>query len=217
MSQGPKRALIIYARRPLAGRAKTRLAAAIGAEGAAGVYARLLYDYLLQVVRGPIGVRLVLSVAAAEDVPFFAQAFPEMEVCPQIEGDLGARMWRSFDMAFSEGAERVVLTGRAIPSLDGALVDSAFRALERASVVLGPAADGGYYLIGLWAPGADLFRGIAWSSDHVLEQTRSLARGLGLEVALLRELRDLDDHDDWCAWRRGLGAGNPGRPDPRAR
>jgi rSAM/selenodomain-associated transferase 1 len=227
------RRLIVYAKRPLPGYAKTRLGKALGAEQAAGVYARLLYTYLAGLTalvrcstppaltslvqadtapgdRSADGdsdtscVQVELSVAAPADVPFFAAAFPEFRVRPQVAGDLGTRMAASFAQAFQEGAPAVVLTGSDIPGLDAALVTEAFRLLETTPAVIGPAADGGYYLLGLQAPGADLFTDIAWSTDQVLAQTAARARAAGLSLVHLPELLDVDTIGAYELWREQL-------------
>jgi rSAM/selenodomain-associated transferase 1 len=199
------RHLIVYAKRPQPGYAKTRLGAAIGAEQAAGVYARLLYAYLLDLVRGGLAdTHVELSLASPADMPSFADAFPELVVCAQLEGDLGQRLAASFAQAFTAGAEAVVVTTSDTPGLDRRLVDGAFRALETAPVVIGPAADGGYYLIGVRAPGARLFEGVEWSSERVLAQTRALAGAQGLAVAYLPEQFDVDTVEDFERWQHQI-------------
>lgn len=199
--------LIVYAKRPMPGYAKTRLAAGIGAEEAAGVYARLLYGYLHDLCRAEWAeTRITLAVSAPADVPFFVAAFPEFDVQPQVAGDLGTRIADSFARAFAAGAKRVVLTGSDIPALDAGLVQRAFSALETAAVVTGPAVDGGYYLIGQRAPGAALFEGIAWSTSAVLAQTEARARAAGLSIAYLPVLADLDTIEDYRAWYHTLTA-----------
>jgi rSAM/selenodomain-associated transferase 1 len=198
-----RRHLVIYAKRPLPGYAKTRLGASIGEEQSAGIYARLLYAYLLDLLRADLeGVSIELSVASLADVSFFAEAFPEVTVCAQVEGDLGQRMAASFAGAFAAGAEAVVLTGSDIPGLNSDIVRAAFKVLETAPLVIGPATDGGYYLIGMCAPGASLFEGIAWSSEHVLVQTEGLAQRQGLRIVRLAEQKDVDTGNDFEWWRR---------------
>jgi rSAM/selenodomain-associated transferase 1 len=200
-----KRHLSVYAKRPQPGYAKTRLGAAIGTEQAAGVYARLLYTYLLDLMRGGLAdTHVELSLASPADVLFFTAAFPELVVRPQVEGDLGQRLTASFAQAFAAGAEAVVVTTSDTPGLDHRLVDGAFRALGTAPVVIGPAADGGYYLIGMRAPGASLFEGVEWSSGRVLAQTRALARAQGLAVASLPEQFDVDTLEDFERWQRQI-------------
>jgi len=200
--------LIIYAKRPLPGYAKTRLGAAIGPEQAAGVYARLLYGYLHEIATAhPPEMTVELAVASPADTVAFAHAFPELMVRPQIEGALGDRMHASFQQAFGEGAEAVVLTGSDMPGLDATVVCAAFAELRRSvgpnrlPGVIGPAADGGYYLIGMRAPGADLFEGIAWSTDTVRRRTEELADARGVSLARLPQLADMDVIDDYKAWR----------------
>jgi len=203
--------LIVYAKRPFPGYAKTRLGAGIGVEQAAGVYARLLYAYLLDLLHADLAdTRIELSVASPADVPFFAEAFPELVVRSQIEGGLGQRMAASFAQAFAAGAESVVLTGSDVPHLGSRIVRAAFHALETAPVVIGPASDGGYYLIGMRAPGAPLFEGVEWGSKRVRAQTRALANAQGLVVAYLAEQFDVDCVEDWRRWRQQLREGETG-------
>jgi rSAM/selenodomain-associated transferase 1 len=214
------RHLIVYAKCPLPGYAKTRLGAAIGETQAAGIYARLLYAYLLDLLHVDLGdLHIELHVAAPAGVPFFAAAFSEFTVHPQVEGDLGQRMAASFEPAFAAGATAVVLTGSDVPGLDSHTIRMAFDALQTTPVVIGPASDGGYYLIGMRAPGASLFEGIAWSTAHVLAQTEALAREQGLAIThparetVLQRLRSLHRllHLRRPATRRGRTKGVRGR------
>ena len=196
------RRLIVLARAPLPGEAKTRLAASIGEMEAAGVYARMLYAYLLELARADLaGITLQLSVASAATLPFFAEAFPEYDLVAQCEGDLGARLAASFEDAFAAGAESVVVTASDPPALDSALIRRAFDALERAPAVIGPCPDGGYYLLGMRTPGASLFEGVAWGTDRVLRQTERLASAAGLTMLRLPEHLDIDIGEDLIRWR----------------
>ncbi len=200
-----KQHLIVYAKRPVPGYAKTRLGAGIGAEQAAGVYARLLYAYLLDLLHANLtDTRIELSVASPADVPFFVDAFPELAVCAQIAGGLGQRMAASFAQAFAAGAETVVMTGSDVPGLNHQIVRAAFNALETAPAAIGPASDGGYYLIGMRAPGARIFEGIEWSSDRVLAQTEALAKAQGLEIAHLLEQFDIDTAEEFERWQHQM-------------
>lgn len=198
-----RRHLVVYAKRPLPGYAKSRLGADIGEEQAAGVYARLLYAYLVDLLCADLTeTRIELCVASSADVPFFGGAFPELVVCHQVEGDLGQRMQASFERAFAGGAEAVVLTGSDIPGLNSRIVRAAFDALDTSPVVIGPARDGGYYLIGMRAPGAPLFEGVEWSTDCVLAQTEALASAQGLDIVRMPELHDIDTIEEYMRWRQ---------------
>jgi uncharacterized protein len=220
-----KQRLIIYAKRPLAHYAKTRLAAEIGGEQAAGVYARLLYTLLIDVAcAGLPDTVLELSVASQDDVAYFECAFPEFLIRPQRAGDLGARMAASFAQAFGEGAESVILAGSDVAGLSAAVIREAFAALQTPGTqnevpgIIGPAADGGYYLIGMRAPGAPLFEGITWSTADVLAQTEALARAHHVAMARLQPLADVDvgaDYDAWCATLPGRARTGPRLPTQR--
>jgi rSAM/selenodomain-associated transferase 1 len=192
--------VIVYVRRPWPGRCKTRLASSIGWDEAAGVYARLVYGYLDRLIRAEMDVAIEIATASKLDTPFYAAAFPECIVRPQREGELGARMWSSFQATFREGAQRVVLTGSDIPDLSPRHIRQALSELDDASIVLGPASDGGYYLVAMRSPGEDIFGAIAWSSPQVLAQTLESAGRLGRKVALIEELDDLDNRSDYTRW-----------------
>jgi len=197
--------LIIYAKRPLPGYAKTRLGRTIGMEASAGVYARLLYTCLLDALEHlESDIEIELSLASHDDLSFFQTAFPELLVRPQAGEDLGERMANSFAQAFAEGAGAVVLAGSDIPGLDAATVRAALSALHQADVVIGPAQDGGYYLIGLNCPCPQLFENIAWSTDQVLIQTQERLRDRHLSAHYLPIRRDADEQDDWETWASQL-------------
>jgi rSAM/selenodomain-associated transferase 1 len=196
-----KNQLIAYAKRPVPGYAKTRLGEKIGFEESAGVYARLLYQCLLELVKlDPDDIRVELSLASDSDTAFFRSAFPEFEVSVQIGSDLGLRLSQSLKGAFSDGAEVVVLIGTDIPDLDLSIIQAAFHELEKFDVVVGPDTDGGYYLIGTREKTAILFRDIDWSSELVLQQTEELVQSQGLSMKFLPTLSDVDTEADFQRW-----------------
>lgn len=119
---------------------------------------------------------------------------------PQPSGDLGDRLLAAVARAMATGARRVVVIGADCPSVDSAILRQAFTALQTYDLVLGPATDGGYYLIGLRQPVADLFRGIDWGTERVFAQTMAIAQTLGLSVATLAPLTDIDTAADLPVW-----------------
>jgi rSAM/selenodomain-associated transferase 2/rSAM/selenodomain-associated transferase 1 len=123
---------------------------------------------------------------------------PEIEVLAQRDGDLGQRLIGAFEDLFRLGAKHVLLVGSDLPNLPVRFLVAAHKALERRGerVVLGPASDGGYYLIGLRAPHAELFSHVDWGTSHVLSQTLSLARQHGIEADMLEPWYDVDEWDD---------------------
>lgn len=179
-------ALIIFARPPVAGQVKTRLAAGIGKAGALTVYRRLLNH-----------TRAVAEAIAPDKHVFLTGRDTENFWLPfarhlQAGGDLGDRMAAAFGQLFAAGYEKLVIIGSDCPGLNAALLSSAFEALNDTDVVLGPATDGGYYLLGMRRLYPDLFRDKSWSSDQVLSETLSTARARNLSYTLLPTLTDVD-------------------------
>jgi rSAM/selenodomain-associated transferase 1 len=180
--------VVIYGRQPVAGRVKTRLASELGDDLAVEVYGVLL-DHTLREVRGS-RARVTLSVSDPPDSGWAADLQVPVEV--QHGPDLGHRLAATFAARFSEGHSRVVVVGSDCPEIRTRHVERALHLLECVPVVIGPADDGGYWLIGQRSPGADLFSGIPWSTPATLRDTR---RRL-LEAAIpWRELEWLVDVD----------------------
>jgi rSAM/selenodomain-associated transferase 1 len=127
---------------------------------------------------------------------FEAWLGPDFRYEAQSEGDLGARLEGAFERAFAEGAARVVVVGTDCPGLDGSHLAMAFEGLRGADAVLGPAADGGYYLLGLTRLLREVFRGIPWSTERTLAETLDRLRTGGHSVVLLPTLRDVDRPED---------------------
>jgi uncharacterized protein len=192
--------LIIFVKAPRVGTVKSRIARTAGAERACAIY-RQLVETVLGNVRAINHVQLRFSPddAAAEIGPWLRG---DWQGETQGSGDLGSRMLRAFDAAFAGGAERVVIIGSDCPEIKVADVRSAWKQLRSHDLVVGPAIDGGYWLIGLRAPQPNLFEEITWSSDQVLGQTLQRAKSLGLRIQLLRLLADIDTEAGWNAYVR---------------
>jgi uncharacterized protein len=194
--------LLVFVKAPRPGFVKTRLAAAIGPVHAAAVYRAMAERTLRETApRGEYG-RVVFF--DPPDAHADIETWLPTETCrPQSSGDLGTRMASAFQWAFDGGADRVVLIGSDVPALSGDDVSSAFDALTRHDLVLGPAFDGGYYLIGLRRPAPALFDGITWSTPAVLGQTLERAESVGLQAASLLARGDVDTVDDLRReWKR---------------
>ncbi|HZR69306.1 MAG TPA: TIGR04282 family arsenosugar biosynthesis glycosyltransferase [Burkholderiales bacterium] len=188
MTRGASCRVLVFARAPVPGRAKTRLIPALGAEGAAELAAHLTERALRAATAARIGP-VELWCAPDPAHPFFADCARRYGVAlrPQGAGDLGRRMHRALSVATP-----AILIGSDIPAMTSAYLRKAARALGRADVVLGPAEDGGYVLIGLKAPQPSLFRGVAWGRSSVLAQTRARIRRAGLAARELAPLFDVD-------------------------
>lgn len=192
----PADRLVVFVKRPRAGEVKTRLARDIGASDAAALYRTLAEQVLRETAPLDGGYSRLLQFAPADAEDDIARWLPNEARAPQVEGDLGARMEAAFAAQFADGGERVVLVGTDAPGLGRAHLEQAFAALRAHALVLGPATDGGYYLVGLSRRLPALFEGIEWSTPSVLAATREKARTLGLEARLLPELGDVDTVED---------------------
>ncbi|MFN2564187.1 MAG: TIGR04282 family arsenosugar biosynthesis glycosyltransferase [Gemmatimonadaceae bacterium] len=196
----PRHALIVFARAPELGCVKTRLAAELGAEAALFIY-RTLAERVISAVRAATSYssRVVFTPERAE--PMMREWLgPSVDLQAQAPGDLGERMAASIADAISAGAERVAVIGTDCPDVTVSVVEEAFTRLDAADVVLGPASDGGYYLIGMSRIHSALFADVPWSCPDTLRVTLERARACGLSVALLAERRDIDAAADWRAW-----------------
>ncbi len=189
-------ALIVFAKAPAAGRAKTRLASALGDAGAAALAERLLERTVAAAASAEIGP-VELCVTPALDHPALRRMEREHGVflTLQGEGDLGERMARSLERALAVH-RHAILIGTDAPSLDAALLRGAAHALVHHDAVFVPAFDGGYALVGLARPAPALFSGIVWSTPHVMAETRDRARRAGLRWAELPPVADIDEPAD---------------------
>jgi uncharacterized protein len=190
--------LIIFAKEPHPGQVKTRLSPPLSPEAVAQLYHCFIQDILDEMARMP-EMRLAVAFSPPTARAFFRRlAPPGTNLFPQEGADLGERMARAFARSFAAGFGPVLLRGSDVPDLPAAMVSEAHAVLAagQAQVVLGPATDGGYHLVGLTEPQAALFRGPAWSSNTVLTDTLHLARQLSLKVHLLPPWPDIDTYDD---------------------
>lgn len=199
--------LVVLTRFPAPHASKTRLIPHLGPAGAADLQRRMTAWTLNQARALSLGRGVEIRVRfSGGDAAAMAACFGQDFVYePQGGGDLGDRLHRAAADAFHEGCTRVVLIGADCPELTPAILSEAFRRLDEHDLVLGPARDGGYYLIGLRAPAPALFSGIAWSTDSVLSQTLQAAESLSLSVSLLAALSDVDVPADLSLCDRILG------------
>lgn len=185
--------LVAFARRPDPGRVKTRLARTIGDEPAARLYAAFVEDLRHRFADAPFAVRW--AVAPPEQGFAARFAVEPRDAFAQRGEDLGARMSDAIRTMLEFGFARCAIVGTDMPQLTVATVADAFARLDDADLVLGPAEDGGYYLIAARAPLA-VFDGIAWGGPDVLAATLTRASALGLSVSLLEEGFDIDEAAD---------------------
>lgn len=194
--------LYLFTRFPLPGQTKTRLIPALGAVGAADLQ-RQMTEHLLRRFQGFCPER-----SLSLDVHFTGGTYEQMsgwlgdeaKLTHQCEGTLGERLTFALQSGFAAGLERIVIVGSDCPDVTEDHIDQAMTLLQSQDVVLGPAVDGGYYLVGLSGLYPALFENIPWSTKRVLETTLEIAHRCGLSVALLNWLSDVDRPEDLPLW-----------------
>ena len=186
-------ALLIFVKNPVSGKVKTRLARTLGEAQALQVYQRLL-QHTLRVTQPLSCPKIVFYSDQVDPNDFWAQA--GYQQCLQTGGDLGERMQAAFALAFSANHPRAVIIGSDCWELTTGLLEEAFRQLQTHDAVVGPAHDGGYYLLGLRQPAPTLFAGKEWSTARVLSNTLADLQRLQLRYFMLPVLSDVDEAAD---------------------
>lgn len=192
MTPSSDQALLIFTRNPELGKCKTRLAATIGDPAALEVYKHLLRHTAEQCAEFRQADRFVYFTEALGTGEFWDPSTFTYKL--QQGSDLGEKMKNAFRAAFGAGYKRVVLIGSDLPDLDTQVLGQAFEALKQQEVVFGPAADGGYYLVGLVEVPEQIFIGKSWGGTEVLSDTLSDLQGI--QVSLLSERNDVDRYED---------------------
>lgn len=191
-------ALIIFAKAPLAGSAKTRLIPALGAYGAAVLAENLLEHAVSQALEAGCA-RVELCVTPDATHPTFERLLSKAKgrlcLSTQGEGDVGQRMDRALTLCLQK-YERALLIGTDAPSLDTAFLKAADHALARQEAVFVPALDGGYALVGLTRPAPELFANMRWSHPQVMAETRARAKHAELRWVELEPIADIDEPAD---------------------
>jgi len=191
MKYNTKKALIIFAKNPVPGKVKTRLAADIGNEMAFEIYLKLLYRSYANTKNIICDKFLFLSDRKDEDL--FDENFIQYL---QKGNGLGEKMKNAFNEILKNGYGKIIIIGTDCPELDENILSDAFEKLNENDFVIGPANDGGYYLLGLKSKADYLFEEIEWSTEKVLKQTIDKIESEHKSYFLLKELIDIDDNSD---------------------
>ncbi|HEX8750187.1 MAG TPA: TIGR04282 family arsenosugar biosynthesis glycosyltransferase [Nitrospira sp.] len=195
-------ALVIFAKAPIPGQVKTRLCPPLTHDEAATLHGSFVLDTLertnVAVIKLKVPFDRYLACTPSSTLVFFKimEERQGVKLIDQEGQDLGERMHRAFEAFFLRGYRHVLIVGTDVPSLPLSYYQQALELLEKHDLVLGPALDGGYYLIGLNQSAPTLFENMPWSTDQVLPLTRAKAESLGLRIALLPEWRDIDRVED---------------------
>lgn len=212
------RRVIVFLKAGRPGTVKTRIAADTDAAAAAAIH-QVLVARTLAAVRSVPEVELRV---APDDAETEIRALPGVAahwlIHGQGGGTLGDRMEHALEQALAGGVDQVLLVGSDCPELHADDLTAGFAALASHSMVVGPAADGGYWMIGFRADARPLkrwFEGVPWSTSTVLAETFRRGVEHGVSVARLRELRDVDTLEDWRAWLRREAEERSGAPTAR--
>ncbi len=188
-----KSGLIIFVRNLFYGKVKTRLAAGFDHDIALEIYKFLL-----------LHTRRCAANVSADKFLFYSDKIEEDDDWPvqffkmvQQGNNLGKRMQNAFQLLFNKGYEKLVIIGSDCLELNTVIIENAFSELDKKEVVIGPAKDGGYYLLGLKIESPFLFKNIDWSKDKVLEQTLAKCNENKMSYSLLETLNDIDEAEDW--------------------
>jgi rSAM/selenodomain-associated transferase 2/rSAM/selenodomain-associated transferase 1 len=204
----PKK-LILFTRYPEPGTTKTRLIGALGAGGAAELHRRMTERAVgtARELSALTGIAVEIRFVGGDDSKMRQWLGNDMAYAAQTGMNLGERMDNAFKSGFDQGCDRIVLVGSDCPGLTVDILEEAFQALEHHPVVLGPASDGGYYLIGLKQRLSIVFKDISWGTEKVLEETRKALSTLEVPCVLLERLSDVDTPEDLNIWENFRKAG----------
>ena len=196
--------LIIFSRYPEAGKTKTRMIPALGADGAAELQRAMTEHTLKTAIALASDRQTTIEIQFAGGNIELMQSWlgKDLQYQPQAAGDLGVKMRSAFESAFARGKQRVVIIGIDCPDLNCQILVQAFNSLHHNDLVLGVAEDGGYYLIGLNRPQPQLFEHITWGTELVLQQTKNIAQQSNLKVNYLTTLTDVDRPEDLKIWQK---------------
>ncbi|MEH1827412.1 MAG: TIGR04282 family arsenosugar biosynthesis glycosyltransferase [Nostoc sp.] len=204
----PKRHLIIFTRYPEPGKTKTRLIPVLGTVGAANLQRQMSEYTIFQVQELQKAIDISVEVRFTGGNSQLMADWLGLDLVYQFqgEGDLGSRMARSLFEAFQSGAENVIIIGTDCPGVNAQILATAFEKLQAFDLVLGPAIDGGYYLIGLRQPILGLFVNIDWGTDRVFQKTVDIAQKLNLSYVSLSPLADVDRPEDLPIWEQAIAS-----------
>ena len=188
-----KQALLIFTKNLIHGEVKTRLAATVGNELAFLIYSQLL-EHTDSVTKDIPFDKFVFYSSKIEQDDVWNDSIYKKQV--QTGNDLGERMRNAFAYAFNKDYQKVVIIGTDCPALTEKIIHDAFKSLEEADVVIGPASDGGYYLLGLKQLHPYLFENIQWSTANVFPETIKRCKQNNLLLLVLEQLHDVDEEQD---------------------
>ena len=197
-------ALIIFARYPVLGKVKTRLASSFGKEFALGFYKECSKHLFIEIEQNQNEIFTPFLFCSEKDElnKMKGWAGSGFEYYYQEGNDLGERMENAFNKVFNLGAKKAIIIGTDVPDISNNLIDNSFLLLDEKDFVIGPSIDGGYYLLGMKNLNCDLFSGIEWSTETILDQTINRMTENNFSYTKLEHLHDIDDERSLKLWMK---------------
>jgi uncharacterized protein len=192
----PKNALIIFVKNPVLGKVKTRLAATLGHKMALEIYLKLI-SLTLEAVKNVQADRFIFFSDEVNESIGNELLFKKLT---QKGKDLGQRMNNAFEAIFELNYQNIAIIGTDCPGISAGIIEQAFEALENHAIAIGPAQDGGYYLLAMKEGFREIFEGIEWSTDTVFASTIQICEQHKKSVKVLVELNDVDEEKDLADW-----------------
>ena len=195
-------AIIVFTKLPIEGKVKTRLAKDIGESFAASLY-KVCAEHTFNVLSkfNTLSVQIFLFYPEGSEIKKIKEwAGNKFSYYTQKGDNLGEKMYNAFKLIYNKGFEKIIIIGTDLPDINHETIKDAFSYLETRDCVLGPSNDSGYYLLGFKTKVIDLFSGINWSSDSVLEKTKEKLTQIRATYSLLDELIDIDTKEDLENW-----------------
>lgn len=204
-SKESKKSLLIFIRNPELGKVKTRLAETLGTEKTLEIYQKLLLHTQNETYPLP-----VLKIIAYSDFIPLNDSWKRLQYLQTLQNgrDLGVRMKNAFEQRFLQGDQQVIIIGSDCIELTQSQIENAFVTLSNSDIVIGPAKDGGYYLLGMKKLHPDIFENKNWGSASVLKDTIQTIKNLELSYQMLSELNDIDNESDWNEYLSKQGQTN---------
>lgn len=202
MNNLDKKGIIVFAKYPENGKVKTRLSATIGENFAKNFYkicAEHTFEEILKV--NDKNKEQFLFYSDKKNKNKISEWTENKFLCfPQRGKDLGEKMLNAFKTIKKENATKAIIVGTDLPDISSDILNKSFELLNDSDIVIGPATDGGYYLLGMKKIYKELFSNMPWSSDILFDKTLNVIKELGLEASILPELSDIDTEEDLWNW-----------------
>jgi len=201
--------LIVFVKYPQAGLVKTRLAKDLGEQEAVVLYERLA-KMIIKRTKADVYHQAIFYCPQDKRKEIMAWLGQDLEFQPQERGGLGIKMQEAFRQIFNQGVKKAIIIGTDSPFISKEVISRAFKCLDSNQCVVGPAYDGGYYLLGLSEFNDSIFKDISWSTKDVFIQTMERLKKINFKVSVLEKQLDIDTHQDFIIFKKNVESSSDG-------